>query len=617
MIWLRAGVLLASLLAAAPAWAWAPRLEYIYADSNEGGASGGHAGLRFGDQVFHFEYVSPLVQMRRDAFDALRFRYTILDNRSLSLHRLAVTPETYQHLLDAFTQRYFDQEHRLATQRGLTADRRLLETLLVRRRGQAGEQPFAVEAAGYFFETARLEAPPPAGEGSSALADLRARVAEANGAGFIVGLEARVTEELLTLDPAREGLADRYRHGLSALLALDVLRHARPLRPALLVHGGPVLDGADLGMLDPLARALEASLVRLVRSSRPDWGFPLLVGMARLAALDESRRLGRWVFLDVFPADAAVVSVEAVRRRAQATGALLDEARRDFTAARVRLVPRAESDGLFPELAFATLEQAGNRLIEIAGALDGTRAMRLPFGLGVPARRARVDDLPDPLAASDALARALEQARAREDAHAAQLEARDGYNVVTRNCVTEIFRTIEAGLLAAEPPGTTAREASERRLGGYVAVDGTLNFIPATSSESVKAAYTVAENAEIPSYRLAALAAMYRRDNRVQVYLRESNTLTSTLYVPHPEDSAFLFFTDDALPVRPLLGAANLVTGLGVTAAGLFTVAADHGATLRAGLRGMLFSLPELVFFNIRKGSLLYAPRPTSGPTDP
>src|SRR5262245_37559210 len=139
MIWLRAGVLLASFLAAAPARAGAPRLEYVYADANEGGASGGHAALRFGDQVFHFEYVSPLVQMRRDAFDALRFRYTILDNRSLSLHRLAVTPETYQHLLDAFTQRYFDQEHRLRTQRGLTADRRLLETLLARRRGQAGE----------------------------------------------------------------------------------------------------------------------------------------------------------------------------------------------------------------------------------------------------------------------------------------------------------------------------------------------------------------------------------------------------------------------------------------------------------------------------------------------
>ena len=619
MTWLRAGVLMASLLAAAPAQAAPPRLEYIYADANEGGASGGHAALRFGDQVFHFEYVAPLVQIRRDAFDALRFRYTILDNRSLSLHRLAVTPETYQRLLDAFTLRYFDQEQRLQTQRGLTADRRLLETLLARRHGQPGTRPIPVDGAGYFFEEARLDAPAPAeGEASPALATLHARVAQAHGAGFLPDLAASMTEELLALDPAREGVAERYRNGLSALLALDVLRAARPLRATALMDGaGAALDEADRTMMDALARSLETSLVRLVRSSRPDWGFPLLVGMARLAALEESRRLGRWVLLDIFPADAAVASVEAVRRRTPVTRALLDEARREFATARVRLVPRAEADGLFPELAFSTLEQAGNRLIEIERALDGTRAMRLPFGLGVPARRAAFRELVDPLAGSAALARGLEEARVRESAHAARLEARDGYHVVTRNCVTEIFRTIEAGLLAGEPPGVTAREASERQLGGYVALDGTFNFIPATSSESVKAAYTVTENVEIPSYRLAALAEMYRRDNRLQVYLRESNTLTSTLYVAHSEDSAFLFFTDDALPVRPLLGAANLVTGLGVSAAGLFTAAVDRGATLRAGLRGILFSLPELVFFNIRKGSLLYAPRPVPDAPDP
>ena len=43
--------------------------------------------------------------------------------------------------------------------------------------------------------------------------------------------------------------------------------------------------------------------------------------------------------------------------------------------------------------------------------------------------------------------------------------------------------------------------------------------------------------------------------------------------------------------------------------AGVFTLAVDRGDLLRAGLRGVLFSLPELAFFNIRKGSLLVAPR--------
>jgi hypothetical protein len=45
-------------------------------------------------------------------------------------------------------------------------------------------------------------------------------------------------------------------------------------------------------------------------------------------------------------------------------------------------------------------------------------------------------------------------------------------------------------------------------------------------------------------------------------------------------------------------------------------VGVDRGDTLWAGLRGMLFSLPELVFFNIRKGSVPYAPRRLGPPPD-
>ena len=140
--------------------------------------------------------------------------------------------------------------------------------------------------------------------------------------------------------------------------------------------------------------------------------------------------------------------------------------------------------------------------------------------------------------------------------------------------------------------------------------DYTLNFIPAASALSVRETYAVAETFEIPSYRLAALARLYRQDNAARVYLRESNTLTSTLYRRNPADSAFLFFTDDTIVLRPLLGALNFVTGLGASAAGLFTLPIDKGDLLLAGLKGAIFSLPELVFFNIRKGSLPFAPRP-------
>jgi hypothetical protein len=330
--------------------------------------------------------------------------------------------------------------------------------------------------------------------------------------------------------------------------------------------------------------------------------------MARLVALDRSRHTGRWTFLDAFPEDAAVIPSAEVARRPGMTREILEEAAADFAIMRARLGARAVAEG-FPEATFAGFEAAGNRVLEITRALEGRHPMRMPFGLGVPSRSAPFPDLVVPAVDTEALAAAAGLARGREEAHEAKLRDLYGYNVVTRNCVTEIFRTIDAALVSKQPTSTDAKEESIRRLGGHVDVAGTLNFIPAAADEAVRAAYAVSETIELPSYRLARLAQMYRRENPLRVYLRESNTLTSTLYQRNPDDSAFLFFTDDALPARPLLGALNFVTGLGVSAAGLFMVGADRGETLWAGLRGMLFSLPELVFFNIRKGSVPYAPR--------
>jgi hypothetical protein len=58
------------------------------------------------------------------------------------------------------------------------------------------------------------------------------------------------------------------------------------------------------------------------------------------------------------------------------------------------------------------------------------------------------------------------------------------------------------------------------------------------------------------------------------------------------------------------LGAANLSVGIGAAVAGLATLPADRGHLLWAGLRGALFSLPELAFVNLRKGTYDRSPDP-------
>ena len=104
------------------------------------------------------------------------------------------------------------------------------------------------------------------------------------------------------------------------------------------------------------------------------------------------------------------------------------------------------------------------------------------------------------------------------------------------------------------------------------------------------------------------MAALYAQENSAKVYLRESNTFTSTIYRDNPRDSFFVFFTDDAVWARPLYGAINFIAGLGQAAVGLLRSPFVGPREFVAGAEGALFSLPELFFVNLRKGSLHYAP---------
>lgn len=182
-----------------------------------------------------------------------------------------------------------------------------------------------------------------------------------------------------------------------------------------------------------------------------------------------------------------------------------------------------------------------------------------------------------------------------------------GYDLLSRNCVTEIFATIDEAF--TPPAGADAAVASERAaLGGRVDGERGLNFIPFVSAAAVNDTYRVTERVRLPSYRHYWLARMLREHDSVGTRLRESNTLTSRLYQRGASD-VFLFFTDDEPVVRPLLGAANVIYGAGAAAAGMLTLPFDRGQLALDGLSGMLFSAPELVFVNIRKGSNTIVPR--------
>jgi hypothetical protein len=610
-----------SIAAAAPAVAEdvSPRtFEYLYVDANEGGSSGGHVAIRFGEEVYHYQHEAPgVLRLHRDGDQSFFHLYHALENRDIQGIRIAVSSEIYRTLRDGFEEQrqiedaYFDRLASAAEDEALLEH--FLQRRLVPRDGEGAAEPpgFPLPAVGFFLPDGAD--PPPAAEPSPSLDALRARVAGARGAGFLRAREALLSQSLAAVEPARSeawsgsvsaevspppsaGFARRYRDGLLGLRALEVLERSLPLRRDRLRTGeGPEwgLSPAEREQLARFAVSLEERLTELAASRRPDFGFPLLVGMARLEAFRLSLESGRLFVLDALRDEDAVLPRTALRRNAPLLPTLDAQNRDAFLGARQAFFAAPTLE----EAQLGDLESTANRLLELEEGARGARDVRLHPGRMIPAQPARRTDLPE-VAAGDTLLRgALVGVRAGKRALEKQLRRVYGYDLITRNCVTELFRTIDRSL-ARKPT-----EGGGDPLGGHVGVGLNLNFIPFVSAASVEGRWHVVGREQWPSHRQDLLRALYQHEEPIAVYLRESNTLTSTLYRRASKDSFFLFFTDDAGVLRPLYGALNFASGIGAASIGLFLAPLDGGEALSAGVRGAVFSLPELAFFNIRKGT--------------
>ena len=609
------GIAILLAMSCGPAAAEPPRfVDYLYINASEGSASGGHVALRFGDQVFHFEHRPPgILVLARAQFERFRHLYGDLENRTIQVSRIPVSDETYDLLLAQFSRRHIVQRQRLEVLAAARDDRKVLEAL--REHGVV-----AIDGLGLFGDAADTFAG--AADRAPALDALRARVAARYGPDFIADRIADLTARLAALEPEGPratvtaddeirppsyGFAARFQDMSQALAALDVLDTGRHLRPDAMRSGstGLPLMPAEAARVTRLADALEESLVRLMDTTRPDWGLSMLVGMARLIALRETVETAHWRFLDAFPVDATVLPAIRTSRRRTHLAEIREDNRLQFEMAHESLLEAVDVRDEFPEIDYARLESAANRWLEVSQALDEGRPLRVQAGVLLPARPGLTPARRVPSYKGVGLARAAETAAREEARLAAALERDYPYNLVTRNCVSEIFRELDAALARAAHTENEAviRAESIRRLGGHVAMVGSLNFVPQISALVVEDTYAVAERLRVASYRQRRLAEMRGDENAVWVFLRESNVVTSTLYRVEPRDSVFLFFTDDLVAPRPLFGAVNLITGLAASAVGVTMLPVDGGETLWAGLRGAIFSLPELVFQNIRKGS--------------
>lgn len=588
-------VLLLLLSLSVPCAAASAYLDFIYVDANAGGSSGGHAALKIGDAVYHFQNDQGYSRLVRDGWNRFRFVYNDIDNRNIHIAKARVDESVAERVRERFSLLLLVQNRHLEFAEALGRDVVLLDRL-------AKREPYAMPGLGFFARR------PPE---SPALHGLRAEITRRFGPGFLGTEPGRLARELAGSDyrPVAAGdappAADRYppypatfaertENLYAQWFALAAIREEWPLREGVLIDASGLAGRpAQARLSDAERRWLAAYRDRLARAvlngleARPPGdGFSLLLALARFVAVSESLATGRLLLLDPLTDSRHAETFTGTEAHRGALGGLLNHLRLELPPLRREVFALPEPD----EPAYNELERHAAQIAELQRGLAANRPVRfqrqtappegwgetlLPLAAGSP-------DLP-------------RQARADVERVRGWIDALYPYELIDSNCVTELVRTVNSAFVS-----TAEAEAA---LGGHLEPGESLSYIPHRFFDLVRARYRVEATEYLPSYRNRMLRRFERYDDGWAMHAAEANVWTSVIYEPQPGDGLFLLFTEEVFWPRPLYGAVNLAYGLGGATLGLFAAPFDQGRQFKEGLRGALFSLPELAFGNIRKGS--------------
>jgi hypothetical protein len=610
----------------------AAHFNYLYIEAGEGNSSGGHVAIQFDDDIYHYQHVSPgLIRLFRRDKAEFHFLYRYLQNRPLHLTRVEVSKDTFERLKDQFKWQFLIQERQFERLEDLRLDRAFIRRLLQHRTGGSsldGEDSAAIlrlRGVGLFYPESGRQ--PEFADNkyvrhqSLDIQRLRHKVDLNYGTDFLLRKRQGIEAQIRALTPPRwpvmnsddgsvpasvYSFNEKYSDLLTSLLAIKALTEAPPLQAGALLSSnrrGFEISEAERAILMELRNDLESGLIEVLDSNRPDWGYAVLVDLARILAIDASLRSGYWTFIDDFADDSERVGPDRYQGHEPRLRTLIDDAGATLSRLRRAALPRRR----LTEADYSRIEMAANRYLELLKS-EQYREFRYNGEKALPSRSIGFPDGPLPNLTKEHLSAALSELDRIESGMLEMLKQRYRYDLITRNCVTELFRTIDRALLAsyrdidrpADSEALTIKE-SEKRLGGYI--DPIYNFIPFISYRSVGRQYRVTLIRDLESYRGLELTKLKARENEVVAALRETNVLTGRLYKYNPDDALFVFFTDRQVMLRPLFGLFNTAAGIGQSVAGLFSWPLDSGQNLKSGATGILMSLPELLFFNMRKGS--------------
>ena len=378
-------------------------------------------------------------------------------------------------------------------------------------------------------------------------------------------------------------------------LAYDLILDGRSLLDSALVDGiGDIDPGIQTKLETFLERRLQV-LFHLLVSERRGNGEAIIIETARCQAILESLTRGRLVTLDPYPENAIPKQLDLEDKEMQRYLAALSEMLRKQCYQ--LLDAEVGSTGTATDYRYLQIENVHGRLAELVGPVRDGKGVRISSALMLPSR-SRVVQVTVPAIDDKQLNNALLSVEKDLASLTEGFKEKYRYALIDRNCVNELLRSLNSSF----PDQAGAKTA----LGDWIDPVADRVVIPHNFYYQVSTRYHVERITRYPSRRIAQIEAMKKQGDPLDIWFREGNSVSSTVYRSRTEDTPFLFFTDDVTWARPVLGLANLAWSAVHGVAGIVTLPVQGSEPLHQALRGMFYSMPELFLFNIRKGTYLH-----------
>ncbi|TGK05812.1 hypothetical protein EHO58_08550 [Leptospira selangorensis] len=569
-------------------------LDFIYVDANTGQSSGGHSALRFDDTVIHFQYYpDEIFRVVRESYERFSYSYNTYSNRTSKIARVEISEKDLDKIRTGFEKLALIQFKHLKNLESIRADVQFLKEI------QKPEKNIKIRTFGYFKK-----------EEGTKLFSLKEELNSILGKGWLGKIRTQIKKELnsayteekfatFSEAPAvqngtypfyKEGISSWFLPRLEKLSVLEILDLGYSLDPeTIFLSSGTSLSEEEKTKLILLRDSLKLSIIELIKEENSNWGHSVLVNLARFLVLEKSIEEGKLFFLVTFPESVSQITPTTWskdKKSVEASSDLLLEASKTFREKRIKSENLTEENYLI-------WEDLENRDWELRTGLSRGISIRNTFDRLSPDLSGNsVFSFPTP--ESEIISEYLTRSEKEEETYYDNLKRFYTFKLITKNCTSEIFDSLEF-ILNEKEYGIV--------LGKRIDPHSSLTFIPFIAYDSITEKWNVKEETIELSHRKVALKKLYESNPKLRTYLKESNVFSSSIYRSNPDDHMFVFFTDDIVLLRPIYGIVNLGWGIGNFTVGIFTSPFDKGRRLQNGLQSAFFSLPELLFFNIRKGT--------------